>query len=320
MRHKYTPVDLSKVKTYSISDRPTKMDFSLMAGVPEVEAPLADFFSVLPNTLKAKDLLDAGHAIADAHVKGKAIILMMGAHVIKVGLGSLIIRMMEEGLISAIALNGAGAIHDFELATQGCTSEDVEAHLETGMFGMVRETAEQLNRIVQDGTRFSSGLGEAIGRGLTQMLPRYERFSILANAYRLQIPVTIHVAIGTDTIHQHPSFNGEAYGRASHQDFRLLSAIVPLLHQGGVVINLGSAVILPEVFLKALTVARNLGHEVRQFTAINMDMLQHYRSNLNVVQRPTRTGDGKPISLTGHHEIMFPLLYAAIKSSFRVED
>jgi hypothetical protein len=261
--------------------------------------------------------VEAGQLMADAVLTDKAIILMMGAHVIKVGLGPLIIRMMEEHLVTAIAMNGACAIHDFELATMGRTSEDVEAHLENGMFGMVKETAEHLNRMANDGTRFGSGLGEAFGRGIRHMMPRYERYSILANAHRIGVPVTIHVAIGTDTIHQHPSFNGEAYGRGSHQDFRLLAGVIPGLNDGGVVLNVGSAVILPEVFLKALTIARNLGNPVNKFAAINMDMIQHYRSNLNVVQRPTRTGGGRAISLTGHHEIMLPLLYAAAKSSLQ---
>jgi hypothetical protein len=199
----------------------------------------------------------------------------------------------------------------------GRTSEDVEAHLENGMFGMVKETADQMNRMANDGTRFGSGLGEAFGRGIRHMMPRFERYSILAHAHRLAVPVTVHVAVGTDTIHQHPSFNGEAYGRGSHHDFRLLSGVLPSLNEGGVVINLGSAVILPEVFLKALTVTRNLGNAVTKFAAINMDMIQHYRSNLNVVQRPTRTGGGRAISLTGHHEIMLPLLYAAAKSALQ---
>jgi len=238
---------------------------------------------------------------------------MMGGHVVKCGLSPIIIRMMEERLITCIVMNGAATIHDFELAHFGTTSEDVEANLEDGMFGMVRETPEMMNKIVSDGVRFGCGLGESLGRGLRHLLPKYERISVLANAHRLGVPLTVHVALGTDTIHQHPSCNGEAFGKGGMRDFRWLAGIVPTLDDGGVIINCGSAVILPEVFLKALTVARNLGNSVKKFTAINMDMIQHYRPMTNVVNRPTR-GGGTPISLTGHHEIMIPLLYAGIKS------
>jgi len=313
MTERPKPVDLAQIKTYSIRSRPTKVDHNLLARVPNIHQPLGEFFDDLPPVLKAKELLIASQRIAEARVKEKGIIFMMGAHVIKCGLAPVIIRMMEERLITCICMNGAGAIHDFELAYFGNTSEDVEASLEDGMFGMVRETAEMMNKIVTDGVRFGCGLGESIGRGLRHLLPKYEKVSILCNAHRLGVPLTVHAALGTDTIHQHPSCNGEAFGKGGMRDFRWLAGVVATLNDGGVVINCGSAVILPEVFLKALTVSRNLGNPVKNFAAINLDMIQHYRPVTNVVQRPTR-GGGTPITLTGHHEIMVPLLYAGVKS------
>ncbi len=307
------PIDLAQVKTYPIKDRETKVDFSLLAKIPNVHQPLTEFFECLPPVLKARELLVACQRIAEAKVRGRGVILMMGAHVIKVGLSPIVIKMMEERLVTCVSFNGACAIHDFELAMFGQTSEDVEAGLEDGSFGMVKETAEMLNKVVSDGVRFGCGLGESMGRGLRHLLPRYERLSILANAHRLGVPLTVHVALGTDTIHAHPSCNGEAYGKGGMRDFKLLAGAVAQIHDGGAALNIGSAVILPEVFLKALTVARNVNGPVKDFTAINMDMVQHYRPNANVVNRPTRTG-GTPVSLTGHHEIMLPLLYAGIKS------
>ncbi|AXA35273.1 MAG: hypothetical protein D6691_00080 [Candidatus Hydrogenedentota bacterium] len=316
MTERLKPVDLTKIKTYSVADRPTKVDFSLLAKVPNIHRPLSDFFDTLPNLLKARELLLAARRIAEARLKGRGVIFMMGAHVVKCGLGPIIIRMMEDQLLTCVAINGAAAIHDFELACFGHTSEDVEKGLETGMFGMVKETADRINKAVTDGVKVGCGLGESVARGLRHWLPRYESISILANAHRLGIPLTMHVALGTDTVHQHPTCDGEAYGKGAMRDFRLLAAAIATLHDGGVVINCGSAVILPEVFLKALTVARNLGNPVRNFTAINMDMIQHYRPMQNVVLRPTRTG-GTAITLTGHHEIMVPLLYAAVRSHLR---
>lgn len=317
MTERPKPVDLSQIKTYSVRNRPTKVDSSLLAKVPNVHQPLSEFFDSLPLVLKAKDFLLASQRLAEARVKDRGIVFMMGAHVIKCGLGPILIRMMEERLITGLAMNGATAIHDFELACFGQTSEDVEKGLEDGMFGMVKETAEMMNKITADGVKVGCGLGESLGRGLRHLLPPYERLSVLCAAHRLAVPTTVHVALGTDTIHAHPSCNGEAYGKGGMRDFRLLASVVSTINDGVVVLNCGSAVVLPEVFLKALTVARNLGHTVRRFTAINMDMIQQYRPNANVVTRPTRTGAGTPISLTGHHEIMLPLLYAGTKSFLR---
>jgi len=313
MTDRIKPADLTQLKTYSVRNRPAKVDFNLLARVPNIHQPLSEFFESLPAVLKAKELLVASTRIAEARINERGIVLMLGAHVVKCGLSPIIIRMMEERLITCICMNGAAAIHDFELAYFGGTSEDVEATLDEGMFGMARETAEMMNKIVTDGVRFGCGLGESFGRGLRHLLPKYEKVSILANAHRLGVPLTVHVALGTDTIHQHASCNGEAYGKGAMRDFRLLAGILPTIHDGGVAINLGSAVIMPEVFLKALTVARNLNGPIRNFTAVNMDMVQHYRPNTNVVRRPTQ-GGGTPISITGHHEIMVPLLYAGVKS------
>jgi len=299
-----------------VSQRPTKVDYSLLAKIPNIDLPLYEFFDSLPHILKAQELMLAAQRIAEARASGRGVILMMGGHVIKCGLSPIVIRMMEDGLLTCVTMNGAASIHDFELACFGQTSEDVERGLETGMFGMVRETAEAMNLCIRECLRFGLGLGESLGRGLRHMMPRYEALSILANAHRLSMPATVHVAIGTDTIHQHPSCNGEALGAGSMRDFRLFAAAVTTINDGGVIINCGSAVILPEVFLKALTVARNLGYAVKDFTAINMDMIQHYRPMNNVVLRPTKSG-GTAISLTGHHEIMLPLLYAAVKTRVR---
>jgi deoxyhypusine synthase len=308
---KLPSLDFSKIRTYSVKDRPTKVGRMHVAKIPNVDLPLYNFFECLPPVLKAADLLLAGRRIAEAVQRKRGIIFMMGGHVVKCGLSPLVIHMMERGLITTVAMNGAGSIHDYEMARFGATSEDVEAALETGMFGMVEETATEMNGFILGCLRYGLGLGEAIGRGLRHMMAENLRLSILANAHRLGVPATVHVAIGTDTIHQHPSCNGEALGAGSMRDFRLFTAAVTTIDDGGVVINCGSAVLMPEVFLKALTVARNLGYRVRNFTAINMDMIQHYRPMNNVLLRPTRTGDGTAISLTGHHEIMLPLLYAA---------
>jgi len=223
---------------------------------------------------------------------------------------------LEHGLITALATNGAGAIHDFEIACWGKTSEDVARGLEDGSFGMARETADLINGAITQGDARDLGCGESLGLFLTESEPPYLKHSLLAACYRLGVPATIHIAVGTDIIHQHPTFDGAAAGRASHRDFRILAAVVSKLGRG-VVINLGSTVILPEVFLKALTVARTLGHGVRNFTAANFDMIQHYRPNVNVVSRPV-AGGGRGLTFTGHHEIMFPLLAAAVKARARI--
>ncbi len=235
---------------------------------------------------------------------------------IKCGLNPVLIDLMERGFVTALALNGAGAIHDFEIALAGSTSEDVESELETGDFGMSRETAEWMNEAIAQGVSRGVGLGEAIGSYLDENSSRFPFLdvSLLATAFRRNLPVTVHVAVGTDTIHVHPSADGSLLGKGSLQDFRLLTAVIRDLNDGGVYLNCGSAVILPEVFLKAVSLVRNLGSPLGQFTTVNLDFLQHYRPHHNVVTRPTR-GSGQGIELTGHHELMIPLLAAALIES-----
>lgn len=272
---------------------------------------MARFLDSLPDILKARDLRSLAADIVQARRRGRPVILMMGAHPIKCGLGPVLIDLMERGLITCLSLNGAGAIHDFEMAMWGRTSEDVARGLEDGSFGMARETADLINGAVIQGDAQDLGFGESLGLMLSEERAPHRKLSLLAACRRLGIPATVHIAVGTDIVHQHPSFDGAAAGRASHRDFRILAHQVSKL-SGGVVINLGSTVILPEVFLKALTVARNLGGRAKSFTAANFDMVQHYRPNVNVVQRPT-AGGGRGYSFTGHHEIMVPLLAAAVK-------
>jgi hypothetical protein len=234
----------------------------------------------------------------------------MGAHPLKVGLSPLIIRLLERGGLQGVAMNGAGIIHDFEIAWAGRTSEDVAAEIGSGSFGMAAETGQRLNEAIRKGWEQGRGIGDAVGAMIQETRLPYRHLSITAAGYRLGIPVTVHVAVGTDIIHLHPEASGEAIGEGSHRDFRLFAALLSRL-RGGVYLNLGSAVILPEVFLKALTLTRNLGYPVRDFTTVNMDFIPHYRPLTNVVRRPTLDG-GKGFHLTGHHEIMFPLLAAAV--------
>jgi hypothetical protein len=273
-------------------------------------ASLQKFLSSLPNFLAAKDFREIIARIGKAHRRGKPIILGMGAHPIKVGLSPLIIRLMEKGIFQAVAMNGAGIVHDFEIAYAGQTSEDVAAEIGAGAFGMAQETGRDINEAIRKGWERGWGIGYSVGKMIGEKKLPYRRLSITAAGARLGIPVTVHVAIGTDILHLHPQVSGQAIGEGSHQDFRLLAAVIARL-QGGVYLNLGSAVILPEIFLKALTLVRNLGYPARNFTTINMDFISHYRPLTNVVRRPTLEG-GKGFHLTGHHEIMLPLLAAAI--------
>jgi len=304
------PIDLSSLKTYPLESRKSKVDRSDCAHPWKLGGSLEDFLKRIPNILAAKDFRAVVAAIAKAHQASKHVVLAMGAHVIKVGLNPVVINMMERGVITTIAMNGAGIIHDLELAMIGRTSEDVLEGLEHGAFGMAQETADFLNRAISKWGEEALGLGQAVGQAIIDQNLPFGRDSILAAAVRLDIPATVHVAIGTDIIHIHPGFDPEAAGKASHLDFRLFSSVVSGL-EDGVFLNIGSAVILPEVFLKALTLVRNMGNRVERFTAVNMDFIQHYRSTTNVVERPTSMG-GMGYTLIGHHEIMFPLLAAAV--------
>jgi len=304
------PVDRAPLKTYPLASRKSKVDRADFARPWKPEGTLEDFLERLPKILAAKDFRAVVSAIVKAHKKSKHVVMAMGAHVMKVGLNPVVVDMMERGVITAIAMNGAGIIHDLELALIGRTSEDVLEGLEQGAFGMAEESADFLNRAIAEAAKEGSGLGQAVGRAVIKENLPFVKDSILATAARLEIPATVHVAIGTDIIHIHPGFDPEAAGKASYDDFRLFASVVAAL-EGGVYMNVGSAVIMPEVFLKALTLVRNLGHQVKRFTTVNMDFLRHYRPMTNVVHRPTASG-GQGYALIGHHEIMFPLLAAAV--------
>ncbi len=312
---RFDPIDLSQVATYSIAERQSKVQAGDFATPWKPGGTFSAFLDSLPRILGARDLKAVVRAIAEARKNGHTVMAAMGAHVIKVGLNPVLIDLMEKGVLQAIALNGAGIIHDFELAYSGQTSEDVSASLGAGAFGMARETCTFLGQAIQKAGRENLGLGEAVGRYiLEQQLPLAEQ-SLFATAARLGIPACVHVALGTDIIHMHPQFDPEKAGAASHRDFRKFAAVVATL-QDGVYLNIGSAVILPEVFLKALTLVRNLGHEVKALTTVNMDFIRHYRPMTNVVHRPTLEG-GKGYNLVGHHEIMVPLLAAGVLEAMR---
>ncbi|MDD5044915.1 MAG: hypothetical protein PHU91_00535 [Candidatus Omnitrophica bacterium] len=304
-------LDLSKVKTYNLRKRKSKVNAANFCRIPGKDKSFSALYQALPHILKAEDFRSVVEAIVSAHKKKKPVIFMMGAHVIKCGLSPLIIEMMRRKIINCIALNGAGIIHDFELAYQGETSEDVTEELAKGRFGMSRETAEFLNEAINQGVRQGKGIGYSVGEKIGRENLKYKHLSILYNARKYDVPVTVHVAIGTDIIHQHPSFDGAATGKGSQRDFHALVRMVSGLGRGGVVINFGSAVVLPEVFLKALNLARNLGFKVRDFTTATFDMIHHYRPQQNVVHRPVFKS-GKGYYIIGHHEIMLPMLAWAI--------
>ena len=306
------PLDLRGVKTYPLKSRVSKVRVADFGRAHKRGARLSAFVATLPKILAADQLRAVAESLVRGREKKRSLIWGMGAHVLKVGLAPLIIDLMERGFITGIALNGAGIIHDFETAIAGQTSEEVDVVLGSGQFGMARETGEEINRAVTAGDRDGLGLGASVGRYIERRRgTKYRRLSILAAAWRRQIPATVHVAMGTDIVHVHPSCDPAAIGRASHLDFRILAGEVARLGGGGVYLNIGSAVLLPEVFLKAVTLARNLGHPIRDFTTANFDFIQGYRPNTNVVNRPTR-GVGRGFSLTGHHEIMIPLLAAML--------
>ncbi len=307
---KYRLISLKSVRTYSITKRKSKVSISAFA-IPHLKGDtFKTFIDKLPNILAANDFRAVVKAIVKARQNNRHVILGMGAHPIKVGLSPVIIDLMQKDVITAIATNGACIIHDFEISFIGHTSEDVEKELCTGTFGMAQQTGRYLNRAIKDGVRKECGMGRSVGALIHKSRFRFKKKSIFANAYELDIPATVHVAIGTDIIHMHPEADGSAIGEESFRDFKLFTSVVSDL-EGGVYINLGSAVIMPEVFLKALTIARNLGNRVENITTVNMDFIQHYRPRENVLKRPTM-GKCSSYALTGHHEIMFPLLAAAI--------
>jgi len=303
-------VDFSGIRTYSLKNRISKVSIKEFGRPYRGPGRLTPFIDSLPDILAARDLRSVIEAIALAYRKKRPIIVGIGAHPTKVGLNPILIDWMERGLITALAVNGAVIIHDFELAIAGKTSEDVDEQLDSGAFGMAEETGRYLNEAVIVGARRGIGIGAAVGQWINRAAAPNRRYSLLAAGDRLGIPVTVHVAVGTDIIHMHPSVSGAAIGEGSLLDFRSLASQVARM-EGGVYLNIGSAVILPEVFLKALTLVRNLGHTVNRFTTVNLDFLQQYRPLTNVVRRPTQKG-GRGYSLTGHHEIMLPLLAAGV--------
>ena len=309
MDQKRGPADLSKVKTYPLRERKNKVKIADFASPAAEGRSVRDLLAGLPEILAGSHLRQLVSDIASAYAGNKPAIAMMGGHVIKCGIAPVIISMMERGILTGVAMNGAASIHDFEIALIGETSEDVGTNIATGKFGMWEETGRLMNEAVKADR--TSGMGLALGGKLIELKAPHLDVSILASAVRLNIPVTVHVAIGTDIDHQQPAADGAAIGEASFTDFRIFVSEVSELGHGGVLLNLGSAVVMPEVFLKALSVARNLGHDVVEFTTANFDMIQHYRPGENVVKRPTNTG-GKGYAITGHHEIMIPLLAHAV--------
>lgn len=310
----YLPADLSKVHTYSIEERPTLVDVTGFAGSWSRDATLADFSASLPDVLKARDLKAIVAAVVYAVTNGKPVIVGAGGHVIKTGLSPLLVGLMKRRVITAIAMNGGASIHDCEIALTGRTSEDVGAGLETGQFGMVKETPEFMNSAISAAMITGIGMGRALGQDLVAKEAAFTHFSILANGAQLEIPITVHISIGGDTIHMHPSASGSALGETSFTDFRILVSVLQDIGDGGVYINIGSAVVLPEVFLKALNLARNIsGNSISGFTTVNMDMIQHYRPMQNVLLRPTRA-TGRGYAISGHHEIMVPLLFHLVLS------
>ena len=307
---KFEPLDFSKIRTYPVADRTNKVNVTSFATPHQAGASFSEFLGSLPDFLAVQDFRKIVEAIVRAIRAERPVLLMMGAHSIKVGLNPIFVDAMRRGLINAVAFHGAGAIHDFELCYQGETSEDVQRGLNDGSFGMVDETGRRMNAALAAGVKRGLGAGRALGESAGSAGYPNPGLSILATGAELGLPVTVHIAIGTDIIHQHPTTDGAVLGEASYRDFQTFAAVCAQL-EGGVVLNVGSAVIMPEVFLKALTIARNLGHKIEKLTTATFDMTRHYRPTENVQRRPTALG-GQGFYLVGHHEIMIPLLFAAV--------
>jgi hypothetical protein len=308
-KYRVKPYDLGAVRTYPLQGRPSKVSVDAFSRPWQKGQSLAEFLRRLPSLLGARNLEELARAVLKARSDGKPVLWGAGGHVIKTGLAPILIDLMDRGLISGLALNGSGVIHDFEIALVGSTSEDVEEHLESGAFGMAEETGREINQAVRDGVAAGLGIGESVGRYLASLNPPFARYSVLLQAYLRGIPATVHVTIGADIIHNHPAFDPAATGKGSHRDFRLFASLVADLNDGGVYLNCGSAVTLPEVFLKCVTLVRNSGRALRNFTTANLDFIQHYRPTENVLRRPVQSG-GRGIAITGHHEILIPLLAA----------
>lgn len=306
------PIDVAALNTYPLKRRHSKVKLSDLAATWRPGGTFKQFVRSLPDILAVQTLRAVARAIARAHRRRRPVIIGMGAHPVKVGLNPILIDLMERGIVTALAMNGAVIIHDFELALMGHTSEEVDAEIDSGRFGMAEETGRTINEAIVRGVKDGQGIGEAVGQYINRYRGQFpnRHISLLATGARLQIPVTVHVALGTDIIHMHPAADGAAIGAGSLLDFRRLAAVVAGM-EGGVYLNLGSSVVMPEVFLKTISLGRNLGHDLADITTVNMDFLAHYRPLTNVVRRPTQKG-GQGYSLVGHHEIMFPLLAAAV--------
>lgn len=309
---KIQPIDLARVTTYPIAGRRNKVSLARdFAGDISPGMSVSALLAAMPNQLGSESLNAVINAVVKARDKGKPVVVSIGGHVIKCGLQPVLKKLIEADIITAVAMNGSATIHDYEIALIGETSEDVGAVLHCGTFGMAEETGRDINRALREGVAEGIGYGEALGRFIVQNNPPHRGASLLATCFDKGIPATVHVAVGTDIIHQHPDCDGAVLGQATFTDFRLFTSVVSTLGKGGVFINIGSAVIMPEVFLKALSIAQNMGFHVDGFTTANFDMTQHYRPLQNVVKRPT-AGDSRGLTVTGHHEIMIPLLAAGI--------
>ena len=306
------PLSLDQVTTYPLASRPSKVSLADFAQPIEENTSLQDFLASLPNILAVQDLRELAARMRRARELKKPIIWGMGGHVIKTGLAPIIIDLMKRGFVTAIAANGSVLVHDSEIAMVGSTSEDVDATLGEGVFGGADETGQLLNRAAQEGAKEGLGLGEATGRALLALNPKHAGYSLLCAAYEARVPFTAHVTIGGDIAHFHPNADGAALGATTHTDFRLLAELVRRMNGGGVYLNIGSAVVLPEVFLKCVTLVRNLGHPLTDITTANFDFIQSYRPVTNVVRRPTADGAGRGYSITGHHELTIPLLAAEL--------
>jgi arginine dihydrolase ArgZ-like protein len=307
------PLELDGVKTYPLASRKSKVSLQDFAKPIDSDSSLNDFLRSLPNVLAVQSLRELADRIRRARELKKPIIWGIGGHVIKTGLAPLIIDLMKDGYVSGIAANGSVLVHDSEIAMVGSTSEDVDATLSEGVFGGAEETAQLLNSAARDGARDQIGLGEAAGRALLEKDPKHRDYSLLCAAYEARVPFTVHVTIGGDIAHFHPNFDGAALGATTHTDFRFLAELVRRMDGGGVYLNVGSAVALPEVFLKCVTLVRNLGHSLSDITTANFDFIQSYRPLTNVVRRPTANGAGRGYAITGHHELSIPLLAALIR-------
>ncbi len=306
---RFREADLGRIRSQPVEDRPSKVRVEDFAR--PVTPAMADLLDALPNLLAGRALREAAAAVALAAARGRPVVAMIGGHVIKTGCGPLLVQLMEEGVVRGVAMNGAAAIHDWETARFGRTSEDVEAALGAGTFGMAGETSREMNGVATRAAEAGLGYGEALGAELLRLEASHRDLSVLAACARHGLPATVHVALGTDILHQHPTADGAAIGAVSLRDFRILAGVMEDF-AGGAALNLGSAVVLPEVFLKAFSVAANLGADLTGITTVNFDFIRHYRPRVNVVERPTAGGRGRGYELTGHHEILLPLFTAAV--------